>query len=116
MHTARSLRHGFPVAVMLLSRFSTAQALGESACLALNQSLQLPNTTLLNVSYVPANTTIETAGSCQSTALSTSAMCRLYFVTQTSNDSAIHAEMWLPDDHNGRFLALGNGGLGGCEY
>ncbi|KNZ74678.1 putative feruloyl esterase B-2 [Termitomyces sp. J132] len=32
----------------------------------------------------------------------------------TTSTSAVHAEAWLPDTWFGRFLGLGNGGLGGC--
>ncbi|KAJ7509453.1 tannase and feruloyl esterase [Mycena galericulata] len=53
--------------------------------------LHLENTTILDVAYVAANST-------------------------TSATSAIRAEAWLPDEWYGRFLGLGNGGLGGCIF
>jgi hypothetical protein len=34
--------------------------------------------------------------------------------TNTSNSSSVQIEAWLPDSWNGRFLASGNGGIGGC--
>ncbi|KAJ7087920.1 tannase and feruloyl esterase [Mycena belliarum] len=84
-------------------------------CLALQQSLQLENTTVLDVAYIPAPTNVSTPGSCQSTAPVTSApLCRVQFVINTTSTSAVHAEAWLPDTWFGRFLATGNGGLGGC--
>jgi len=41
-------------------------------------------------------------------------LCRVQFRVNTSETSEIKAEAWLPDEWSGRFLALGNGGLGGC--
>ncbi|KAF8122735.1 tannase and feruloyl esterase [Mycena galopus ATCC 62051] len=90
-------------------------SVGQSACLALQDSLDLENTTILNVTYIPSATTVSTPGSCQSTAqISAAPLCRVYFVINTTSTSAVHAEAWLPDTWFGRFLGLGNGGLGGC--
>lgn len=55
-----------------------------------------------------------TPGSCQSSAPVTASVCRVQFVVQTSSKSQVHAEAWLPDEWFGRFLGLGNGGVGGC--
>ncbi|KAJ7249407.1 tannase and feruloyl esterase [Mycena rebaudengoi] len=90
--------------------------LGQSAkCLALKQSLHLENTTILDVAYITAPTNVSTPGSCQSSVPVTSApLCRVQFVINTTPTSAVHAEAWLPDTWFGRFLATGNGGLGGC--
>jgi feruloyl esterase len=43
-------------------------------------------------------------------------VCRITLFIQTSAQSGVHFESWLPRDWNGRFLATGNGGLGGCEF
>ncbi|KAJ7202625.1 tannase and feruloyl esterase [Mycena pura] len=84
-------------------------------CLALKSGLHLENTTILDVSYIPDPTNVTTPGSCQSSAPVTAApLCRVQFVINTTSTSAVHAEAWLPDTWFGRFLALGNGGLGGC--
>ncbi|KAJ7493779.1 tannase and feruloyl esterase [Mycena latifolia] len=84
-------------------------------CLALQQTLRLENTTNLNVTYIDAPTNVTTPGSCQSTAPLTSApLCRVQFVIATTSTSAVHAEAWLPDTWFGRFMGIGNGGLGGC--
>jgi feruloyl esterase len=41
------------------------------------------------------------------------AHCRVTMVLKPSSDSNIHAELWLPDNWNGKFLVVGNGGFGG---
>ncbi|KAJ7710634.1 tannase and feruloyl esterase [Mycena rosella] len=92
-----------------------ALATQSAKCLALQHSLHLENTTILNVTYIHAATNISTPGVCQSTAPVTAApLCRVQFVINTTSSSAVHAEAWLPDIWFGRFLGLGNGGLGGC--
>ncbi|KAJ7076583.1 tannase and feruloyl esterase [Mycena belliarum] len=84
-------------------------------CLTLQHTLHLENTTILNVTHIPAPATVATPGSCQSSATVTSApLCRVQFVINTTSTSAVHAEAWLPDTWFGRFLATGNGGTGGC--
>ncbi|KAJ7305464.1 tannase and feruloyl esterase [Mycena albidolilacea] len=105
----------FLAATALFPSTYASASVGQSACLALQDSLHLENTTILNVTYIPAATTVSTPASCQSTAqVSTALLCRVYFVINTTSTSAVHAEAWLPDTWFGRFLGLGNGGLGGC--
>ncbi|KAJ7288945.1 tannase and feruloyl esterase-domain-containing protein [Mycena rebaudengoi] len=84
-------------------------------CLALKSSLNLENTTVLDVVYVAADSTLKPRGPCvQGDAHVSVPLCRVEFSTQTSATSAIRAEAWLPDEWYGRFWGLGNGGLGGC--
>lgn len=77
--------------------------------------LHLENTTILSAGHVSGPVNVSTPGSCQSQALVSSSLCRVQFVIDTTTTSAVHAEAWLPDIWFGRFLGLGNGGLGGCE-
>jgi feruloyl esterase len=42
--------------------------------------------------------------------------CRVALYVSTSAKSRIHFEAWLPKSWDSRFLAIGNGGLGGCQY
>ncbi|KAJ7770430.1 tannase and feruloyl esterase [Mycena metata] len=86
-----------------------------AACLALKSSLKLENSTITNVSYIHAGSTIDTPGPCgvETTDVQT-ALCRVQFFTNTTDTSSVRAEAWLPDEWYGRFLATGNGGLGGC--
>ncbi|KAJ6556048.1 tannase and feruloyl esterase [Mycena capillaripes] len=105
-----------PTALVAAAVLLPLRAAADSTkCLALQHSLHLENTTILNATYIAAPTTVATPGTCQSTAPVTAApLCRLQFVINTTSTSAVHAEAWLPDTWFGRFLGLGNGGLGGC--
>ncbi|KAF7342770.1 Carboxylic ester hydrolase [Mycena sanguinolenta] len=103
------------IAILLLLTFACAEKHPSAKCQALKKTLQLENTTILDVAYVAAPTNVSTAGSCQSSASVTAApLCRVYFVINTTATSAVHAEAWLPDTWYGRFLGLGNGALNGC--
>lgn len=42
--------------------------------------------------------------------------CRIGLIIPTSNRSSIKFEAWFPKDWNGRYLATGNGGIGGCMF
>jgi feruloyl esterase len=42
-------------------------------------------------------------------------VCRVAAFIRTSERSGVHFEAWLPRDWNSRFLATGNGGIGGCK-
>jgi hypothetical protein len=44
----------------------------------------------------------------------TADLCRVVMTVPTTETSSIRVEAWLPDDWNGRSLATGNGGTGGC--
>ncbi|KAJ7062995.1 tannase and feruloyl esterase [Mycena belliarum] len=83
-------------------------------CLALKSSLALQNTTILDVSYLKADSTLKLQGACVPKAHVGASLCRVQFVTDTSETSSVRAEAWLPDEWYGRFLGVGNGGLGGC--
>jgi feruloyl esterase len=89
-----------------------------ATCLSLKSSLNLENTTITDVSYVPAGSQVPTrAGTdCWVTSADVNVpVCRVQFFTNTTDTSSIHAEAWLPDQWYGRFLGVGNGGLNGCK-
>ncbi|KAF8062540.1 hypothetical protein FPV67DRAFT_1508889 [Lyophyllum atratum] len=87
-----------------------------SACIALQHSLNLENTTILNATYISVPANVPTPGSCQTYAYVSDPLCRVQFVVNTTSTSSVYAEAWLPDVWYGRFLGLGNGGVGGCIY
>ncbi|KAJ7112953.1 tannase and feruloyl esterase [Mycena epipterygia] len=98
----------------LNSLWNTGDAALREKCLSLKTGLNLENTTILDASYHPTASRIPTLGTCQSRATTTAPLCRVQFYTNTSDTSVIHAEGWLPDEWYGRFMGLGNRGLGGC--
>lgn len=91
-----------------------------SACAALQGIASIQNASILSATYYPEPVTaipLQIVPSCyfMFESVNTSVpLCRVQFSVNTSETSQIKAEAWLPDDWNGRFLALGNGGLGGC--
>ncbi|KAL5505046.1 hypothetical protein ACEPAH_7709 [Sanghuangporus vaninii] len=92
-----------------------AQAANSSACTALaTTDFSSLNTTILNATYYDSPATVSTLGTCITQATLNASLCRIQYVVNTSNISAITGEAWLPDDWNQRFVALGNGGLNGC--
>ncbi|KAJ7857345.1 tannase and feruloyl esterase-domain-containing protein [Mycena olivaceomarginata] len=93
--------------------FSAARSTG-TRCLSLKSSLNLENTTIIDVSYVLAGSQVATLGTCDTTANVSVPLCRVQFFTNTTDTSVVHAEAWIPDEYYGRFLGLGNPGLDGC--
>ncbi|KAJ7498226.1 tannase and feruloyl esterase [Mycena galericulata] len=111
-YLAQLITSGLP----LLSSWSHGE--NQAKCLALKTSLNLENTTILDVAYVSRSKSLKPhAGEgCETKAQASVPLCRVQFSTETSPTSAVYAEAWLPDEWYGRFLALGNGGLGGCIF
>lgn len=104
------------ISLLLVCLCTSVSAIdGNASCATLQSTLQLENTTILSVSYVPANSTVMTAGTCQSSATVTTSICRVYAQVATTNSSTTKFEMWLPDEWFGRFVTVGNGGLNGCK-
>ncbi|KAF7344213.1 Carboxylic ester hydrolase [Mycena venus] len=115
LHRTRIMHLSIAVLAAAIFGGATADQSQSSQCLALQHTLHLENTTILNVTYLAAPTNVSTPGTCQSTAqVSAAPLCRVQFVINTTSTSAVHAEAWLPDTWFGRFLGLGNGELGGC--
>lgn len=91
----------------------------ESACDAIKDKINIENAKVGIVEYVPAGENVTFVGIpavCSRTPPRPAVdLCRVYMDVSTSESSAVRLEAWLPRDFNGRFLSIGNGGLGGCE-
>ncbi|KAF7344078.1 Carboxylic ester hydrolase [Mycena venus] len=87
-------------------------------CLALQSTVAIENTMILDASYLPAPSwatpKLTTLGTCGASAPYSVPLCRVQFHTNTSATSGLSGEMWLPDEWNGRFMGVGNRGLDGC--
>lgn len=91
----------------------------ENACIAFKDTLKLEATNVLNTAYVPANTTLTfpfPADSCPASLSMSANMCRVELRVNTSSESQVDMEAWLPDEFYGRLLGTGNGGLNGERY
>lgn len=83
-------------------------------------SFDLPGLTVESVEHlksghnIPLPDTVPSCGGPSYSANTTNDICRVVLNVPTSDSSALRVEAWLPDDWNGRFLATGNGGIGGC--
>ncbi|KAL1586083.1 hypothetical protein WHR41_04881 [Cladosporium halotolerans] len=92
----------------------------QSACEGLRSSFSAPHVTVNLAQYVKAGTNVSLPTSngteqCGNTNPTVSVdLCRIAANVATSNRSEITLEMWLPSNWTGRFLSIGNGGLGGC--
>ncbi|KAF3769552.1 hypothetical protein M406DRAFT_58845 [Cryphonectria parasitica EP155] len=78
----------------------------------------IANATVTNHAFIGAGTSITLTGndaSCAQTSQTVPVdLCRVSLQISTSNRSGVVAEVWLPEDWNGRLVTTGNGGLGGC--
>lgn len=84
------------------------------ACAGLERLL-IPNVTILNAIYYDEPTNASTSELFDTISIDVP-LCRLEFSITTSETSSVRAEAWLPSEWTGRFMAIGNGGLGGCEF
>ena len=91
----------------------------EQQCLAFTPEHIVPNATRRTVEYVPKNTTLafpNNDATCnRAKQVVSTNLCRIALSIQTSSESNIVFEAWLPEHWSGRFLATGNGGIDGCE-
>jgi hypothetical protein len=102
-----------------LPQFSSADSFRES-CLSFKPQIESANVEL--VEFVPKDTGTAlpyrdpTCGGPGISPKVNQDVCRITLYIQTSAQSGVHFESWLPREWNGRFLATGNGGIGGCEF
>lgn len=104
--------------LLLLSAPAIASSAFEEKCLAFRPEEVVPGSTRNVLEFVAANTTLtfpDNAASCnrgkQVVAVN---LCRIALAIQTTGESSIVFEAWLPETWSGRFLATGNGGIDGC--
>ncbi|HUN62775.1 MAG TPA: tannase/feruloyl esterase family alpha/beta hydrolase [Candidatus Sulfotelmatobacter sp.] len=100
--------------VLLSPLTAHGQALKSTPCESLS-SLALPNTSITLAQVVPAGAfTLPAANRATPQLSQLPAFCRVAATLTPSSDSDIKIELWLPLAHwNGKFLAVGNGGLAG---
>ncbi|KAH7038404.1 Tannase/feruloyl esterase [Microdochium trichocladiopsis] len=85
-----------------------------------HKSYVFPNATLVSVDALPSGSVIQLpygpdlCANAGVTATATSDLCRVVVNITDTPGSSIRIDAWLPADWNGRFLATGNGGIGGC--
>jgi feruloyl esterase len=106
-----------------ISTLRSIMVYGLNACQQLATTLNaLPDVAVLNTTHLTGGAIIALPGlvpSCAnsagySAARATTDLCRAVINVKTSSSSTDRIEAWLSDDWNGRFLATGNGGTGGC--
>ena len=106
------------LSLLLLSAPVIASSAFEEKCLAFKPEEIVPGSTRNVLEYVAANTTLtfpDNAASCNRGKQAVAAnLCRIALTIQTTGESSIIFEAWLPETWSGRFLATGNGGIDGC--
>jgi feruloyl esterase len=113
-----------PSSILLaLTPFAAAQRVIQdqaNACSTFASTFSYPNVTVYSGTHIAAGTNITLP---QYASLETCnrpyqvvdvEICRLAMYVNTSDNSGIHLEAWLPSNWTGRFLSTGNGGTGGC--
>ncbi|KAM5365042.1 hypothetical protein ACJZ2D_011178 [Fusarium nematophilum] len=87
-------------------------------CKALAKHLKLPDTAILDTTFVSAGTNLSLPNNHPTCArpfqVVDKDLCRVQLLTTTGPRSNISMEAWLPLDWSGRFLGTGNGGMNGC--
>ncbi len=103
------------VCVLLSALTTHGHALNPASSCESLSSLALPNTSITLAQVVPAGTFAPPAtGPATPQFSQLPAFCRVAATLTPSSDSAIKIELWLPiADWNGKFQAVGNGGLAG---
>ncbi|KAK8107094.1 uncharacterized protein PG998_009107 [Apiospora kogelbergensis] len=106
------------IAATTLGNRRQSTASFEERCLQFRPEGSVQNSTRTELQFVKAGSSIglsDNDPTCsQKSQGVTVDVCRVALSIPTSNRSSITYEMWLPEDWSARFLATGNGGIGGC--
>jgi len=108
------------LASQLASANMTATVSSQCASRCVPETFGFPNTTIVSVESLSKDTVFQTGygpslcASYSTTALATKDICRVVVNVTDTPGSSIRMDAWLPADWNGRFLATGDGGIGGC--
>jgi len=90
----------------------------EQTCSHLSDTLTVENATIETIDLVSAGTNLTFPNvdpSCRTASQVVPVdICRVQMTLATSDRSSTFMEAWLPRNWTGRFLATGNGGIGGC--
>lgn len=92
----------------------------EESCRSFKPKVQ--NATVELVEFVSRDTSVDlkyrdaTCGGPGKSSPAAQDLCRVALYVNTTYRSGIQFEAWLPKNWNGRFLATGNGGIGGCAF
>ena len=105
--TIRAARVYGSLAAVLLT---TLPAFAETPCDKL-AALRLPGSTITAAEAIAAGS-YKTAPA--GNGLQTPAFCRVAATLRPTSDSSIDVEVWLPDNWNGKYQAVGNGGWAGA--
>lgn len=79
----------------------------------------IANATVTNHAFIAGGTSLNLTGNdiCGQTSQAVPVdLCRVSLQISTSNRSGVVAEVWMPQNWNGRIVTTGNGGLAGCGY
>ncbi|KAK8114534.1 hypothetical protein PG999_006603, partial [Apiospora kogelbergensis] len=108
--------------LLLFGAFVPVARCSAEKCASFAAGLSIPDTRIIahghetNGSILSLPGTVASCGGPNLTAATTANLCRIVFLVATSPTSEVQIEAWLPDSDawNGRLLATGTGGVGGC--
>ncbi|KAK7063621.1 carboxylic ester hydrolase [Favolaschia claudopus] len=112
------MRFNLFTAATIFAASTHVSAQFQESCNSLASRLSIPNATISSTTFVAAGTTLTfpnadpTCGT--QPQLVSADICRVMLTVATSVRSRTVMEAWLPSNWTGRFLATGNGGIGGC--
>ncbi|KAK7063618.1 carboxylic ester hydrolase [Favolaschia claudopus] len=112
------MRFDLLTAATIVTTSTYVSAQFQESCNSLASRLSIPNATISSTTFVAARTTLTFPNADRTCGIQpqlvSADICRVMLTVATSTRSRIVMEAWLPSNWTGRFLATGNGGIGGC--